>query len=392
MNWKVKLKNINNESTIIYVDGESKIEIEKEFKDEFVVSIKRNYEIIKKNITYRQLKDFVDEWKSLLTAGFDELSSLEIVKNSSYNRLVKTVLESILIDIYKGNTLDVAFLKHKKYFPEIFLDILKLSIESNDLSNGLLLLSNFLDEQIKNKDKMKNITLYPKIISLVIFTVICILSKFIIPSYVQLFNENKIELNKISDILLKVFIFVGENIVLIILTLILLFVVYKIMNRYSKLKKLINNIKNIIPFVNRSTKYLNTYLFCSMTNLLWLNNVNKTESLILVSKSIKDPIIKSKLEDVYRDVHMGLTISESFIKNNIFDNVLIKMFVIGEKNNMIDKNIENAVKYYHYKYQLYLKRMMTIIEPMLLIFISLFVLVIILVVFMPMMNAFKMVN
>ena len=89
---------------------------------------------------------------------------------------------------------------------------------------------------------------------------------------------------------------------------------------------------------------------------------------------------------------MGLTISESFIKNNIFDNVLIKMFVIGEKNNMIEKNIENAVKYYHYKYQLYLKRMMTVIEPLLLIFISLFVLVIILVVFMPMMNAFKMVN
>ena len=164
------------------------------------------------------------------------------------------------------------------------------------------------------------------------------------------------------------------------------------MKTNRKINRFVNNIKNMIPFLNRSSKYLNTYLFCSMTNLMWLNNVNKTESLLLVSKSMKDMNIKSKLEKAYEDVHMGLTISESFIKNNIFDNVLIKMFVIGEKNNMIEKNIKNAVKYYHYKYQLYLKRMMTIIEPLLLIFISLFVLVIILVVFMPMMNAFKMVN
>lgn len=392
MNWKVKLKNINNESRIIYVDAETKKEVENEFRDEFIISIKRNYELIKKRINYKQLKDLVDEWYSLLNAGFDELSSLEIVKNSSYNKLVKTVLESILIEIYKGNTLYKSFVKQNKYFPEIFLDILKVSIESNDLKNGLHLISNFLDEQIKNKDKMKNITLYPKIIGIVIFGVICILSKFIIPAYVELFKGNNIELNKISEILLDLFIFIGDNILIIIISLIILLFLYKLTKTNRKINRFVNNIKNVIPFLNRSSKYLNTYLFCSMTNLMWLNNVNKTESLLLVSKSMKDMNIKSKLEKAYEDVHMGLTISESFIKNNIFDNVLIKMFVIGEKNNMIEKNIENAVKYYHYKYQLYLKRMMTIIEPLLLIFISLFVLEIILVVFMPMMNAFKMVN
>lgn len=392
MNWKVKLKNINNESRIIYVDAETKKEVQNEFRDEFIISIKRNYELIKKRINYKQLKDLVDEWYSLLNAGFDELSSLEIVKNSSYNKLVKTVLESILIEIHKGNTLYKSFVKQNKYFPEIFLDILKVSIESNDLKNGLHLISNFLDEQIKSKDKMKNITLYPKIIGIVIFAVICILSKFIIPAYVELFKGNNIELNKISEILLDLFIFIGDNILIIIISLIILFFLYKLMKTNRKINRFVNNIKNMIPFLNRSSKYLNTYLFCSMTNLMWLNNVNKTESLLLVSKSIKDMNIKSKLEKAYEDVHMGLTISESFIKNNIFDNVLIKMFVIGEKNNMIEKNIENAVKYYHYKYQLYLKRMMTVIEPLLLIFISLFVLVIILVVFMPMMNAFKMVN
>lgn len=392
MNWKVKLKNINNESRIIYVDAETKKEVENEFRDEFIISIKRNYELIKKRINYKQLKDLVDEWYSLLYAGFDELSSLEIVKNSSYNKLVKTVLESILIEIHQGNTLYKSFVKQNKYFPEIFLDILKVSIESNDLKNGLHLISNFLDEQIKNKDKMKNITLYPKIIGIVIFGVICILSKFIIPAYVELFKGNNIELNKISKILLDLFIFIGDNILIIIISLIILLIFYKLMKTNRKINRFVNNIKNMIPFLNRSSKYLNTYLFCSMTNLMWLNNVNKTESLLLVSKSMKDMNIKSKLEKAYEDVHMGLTISESFIKNNIFDNVLIKMFVIGEKNNMIEKNIENAVKYYHYKYQLYIKRMMTIIEPLLLIFISLFVLVIILVVFMPMMNAFKMVN
>lgn len=392
MNWKVKVKNLNNEVNTIYVDSSSKEEVKKELRGNYILSIKRNYELIKKQLTYKQLRDLVDEWISLLNAGFDELTSLTIVKDSAYNKLVKTILESILLDIHKGNSLENAFLKQQKYFPMFFIDVLKIAIESNDLANGLLLISDFLDEQIKNKDKMKNISLYPKLIGVIVFIVVCILSKYIIPSYVDLFIGNDIELNKLSQFLIKVFVFIGNYLLYIIISLVSLIVVYKLFVRNQNVNKIIYNIKKKIPLINKSITYLNTYLFCSMTNLLWLNNVNKTESIMLVAKSTKDPVMKDKLNNAYRDINKGLSISESLKKNKIFDNVLIKMFVIGEKNNMMQKNIENAVKYYRYKYQVYLKRMMTIIEPLLLVFISLFVLLIILVVFMPMMNAFKMVK
>lgn len=392
MNWQVKTKNLNNEVNTFYIDSNSKEEVKKEIQDNYIISIKRNYELIKRQLTYKQLKEIVDEWISLLNAGFDELTSLKVVKDSAFSKLVKTILDSVLLEVQKGNSLENAFLKHEKYFPLIFLDVLKISIESNDLINGLLLISDFLGEQIKNKDKMKNMTLYPKLIGIIVFVVICILSKFIIPSYVDLFKGNNIELNSFSEFLINLFIFIGDNLFYIIGGIFIVFVLSKLLRRAQKVKSLLYYFKTKIPFINKSIMYLNTYLFCSMTNLLWLNNVNKTESLLMVAKSTKDPIMKYKLNCAYSDIHTGLTISESLIKNKIFDNVLIKMFVIGEKNNMMQKNIENAVKYYRYKYQIHLKSLITIIEPLMLVFISLFVLIIILVVFMPMMNAFKMVK
>lgn len=392
MNWKVKTKNISNELKTYYVDTDTKEDALMEFNDEYVVHISRNYEILKYKITYKQLKDVVDEWYSLLDAGFDDLNSLRIVKENCYHKKLKNVFDSILLDITKGNSVQKAFYKQKKYFPPIFMEVLNVSIKSNDLKNGLKLISNHLDDEIRNKDKMKNMTLYPKIIGIVIFVVICILSKFIIPSYVELFNNTNVELNKLSSILIKLFTFIGNNIFLIICSFLLIILVLIVLNRNQKFKLLFNNLKGRIPYFGKTIAYLNTYMFCSMTELLWKNHVNKIDSLKIVADGINDGKMRTKLYKAYNDVINGLSISESLIKYRIFDNVLIKMFVIGEKNNMMMNNIENAVKYYRYKYHSQLKRMLTILEPVLLLSMSVFVMIIILVVFIPMLNAFRMVG
>ena len=45
MNWKVKTKNMDNEIRILYLDANNKDEVRKEVQDEYIISIKRNYEI-----------------------------------------------------------------------------------------------------------------------------------------------------------------------------------------------------------------------------------------------------------------------------------------------------------------------------------------------------------
>ena len=392
MNWKVKTKNNDNEINTYFVDALNKEEVKKELSDEYILKIVKNYEIRKYKVSLRHLKDIVDEWKSLLDAGFDELSALKVVKDNCFQKKLKSILESVLLEIGKGNSLENAFYKQMKYFPLIFIEVINVSIQSNDLKNGLSLLSNYLDDEIKNKDKMKNMTLYPKIIGCLIFVVICILSKFIIPSYVELFINNDIELNKLSQILIKIFSFVGDNLLTVILCLIFFFLFIKILGRSNQYKALLTSIKRKIPFIGKSIEYLNTYMFCSMAELLWKNNINKTESLKIVANTINDSRMKDKLLNAYQDINDGLTISDALIKYRIFDSVLIKMFVIGEKNNMMLKNIENGVRYYRYKYQAHMKRTMTLLEPTLLIVMSLFVMIIILVVFIPMLNAFRMVS
>lgn len=392
MNWKVKTKNINNEIKTYYVDGETKNDVTKGFYDEYIISVVRNYEIVQYKITYKQLKDVVDEWLSLMEAGFDDLSALKIVTNNCYYKKLKNILETILFNILQGSSLDKAFEMHKKHFPNVFMEVLSVSIESNDLKNGLNLISGYLNDEIKNKDKMKNMTLYPKIIGIIIFVVICILSKFIIPSYVQLFKNNNIEIDNLSNVLIKTFSFIGNNIYLIVLSLLIGMFLFIIIKKNKKVELFLNSLKGQLPILKKTIGYLNVYKFCSMTQLLWKNNVNKIKALKIVADSLNDNKMRNKLNKAYNDVVNGLTISESLIKHHIFDNVLIKMFVIGEKNNMMIKNIDNAVKYYKYKYHSQLKRMMTVLEPLLLLVMSLFVMIIILVVFIPMLNAFRMVG
>lgn len=387
LNWKVKTKNLDNEIKTYYFDSDDKKNINVGNK-ELIIKISRNYEIFNYKINNKDLKDIIDEWLSLINAGFDELYSLEIVKNNSLKTKIQTILESIILDVKEGISLNDAFESKKKYFPSVFIEVLKVSIKGNNIKNGLLMMSEYLTDLISSMDKAKNITLYPKIISLVILVVVFVISKFIIPSYVELFIKNNVQLNGISTLLINFFVFVGNNMFFIILFLIGLVLILKSLSYTGFFSWLCR----YLPVIKNYKQYIDAYMFCSMTHLLWSSGVNKAKSVKLVGETISNKFLRKKLMLVYDDILNGSNLSESIKDNKVFDTVLVKMFYIGEQNNMIENNLKNAIKFYKYKYQFWVKRLLVILEPLLLVLLSIVVMVIILVIFIPMMNSFRMVG
>lgn len=363
---------------------------ELEYKGIFVEKINRDYHIFKsKKIKTELLLNFIEEWYNLEITKLTTQDCLEVIKDNCLNKKFKIVLTDILTNANAGMSLHECFREYNEYFPDIFLNQIINGIKVGNILDTLSLLKDYYKEQVIFQSKIKKSLIYPKLLVLILIGVIFVLSKFIIPSFYELFNVENDILNSFSLRILKFLIVLGDNYIFFLVGFFLIFIFLKQLVNKTRLKKVIDKLK-IYIFKKYYRLYI-TSIVSSTLFLYWNLGVNKIEALDMINKVIDNDYYKGKFSKSIEMIRSGMMMGESLDKIKIFDKTFTKMIKIGEKNNCINDNLYNAGIYYQNKLNGFVDNMIKLLEPLLILLISMFVLSIILIIFIPILNGFKVV-
>ena len=251
------------------------------------------------------------------------------------------------------------------------------------------MLIDYYKEQSDINSKMKSALIYPKILCVVFLGAFILVCKLIVPSFYSMFQDSNVELNKLTNFIFKFLMYIGNNLLWIGVMIISIFLIIKFLLKTEGFKKTFDQLK--LKLQKRKLTYYYSYLFTRIMCLLWSNGVGKIESIDYASSIIPNSLYKKKLYEVQDELSRGMLFGVSLENKKIFDLTLCKMLTVGEKSNFLEKNMENAAKYYHYRYSIILNKLVKLIEPLLIIVMALAIGFIIVVIFIPMLNAFKMV-
>lgn len=354
-----------------------------------ITRIAKNYHLFKdKPIKTHELINFIEEWYSLELARINTQESLNTIKNNTVNKKLRNVLQLILIDLNQGLKLSDAFDKRSEYFPKIFLEIIKVGIEKGEMEDALHTLLNFYKEQNDSNSKIKNALIYPKILLVVFFAAFLVICKFIVPSFYTMFTEAHVELSGLTYGIMKTLIFIGNNLFYILGAIIFVIILYTLLKKTNSFKYVKSKIE--LRLSKQKNLYY-TYLFCKTLNLLWHYGYSKIDSMNMVSLILTNSYISDKLNYVKEDIEKGMLIGDALNKWHLFDETLSKMLIVGETTNYLESNMNNAANYYHFEYSIKLNRFIKLIEPAIIVFMAILIGFVILVIFIPMLNAFKLV-
>ena len=391
-NYVFKGKNIKGDKVRGNISGLNKeiIYKELELKGIFVEKITRDYHIIKtKKIKSELLLNFIEEWYNLEITNLTTQDCLEIIKENSLNKKLKTVLTDILANANAGMALHECFREYNEYFPEIFLNQIVNGIRVGNIIDTLLMLKNYYKEQVIFQSKIKKSLIYPKLLGVILICVIFVLSKFIIPSFYELFSYENDILNSFSLKILKFLIFLGNNYIFFLIGIFLIFIILRQIFTKTSIKKVIDKLK--IYIFKKYCKLYITSIVSSTLFLYWNLGVNKIDALDIINDIINNDYYKSKFSKAIEMIRSGMMMGESFEKIKIFDRTFTKMIKIGEQNNCINDNLYNASTYYQSKLNSFVDNRIKLLEPLLILLMSMFVLGIILIIFIPIFNGFKVV-
>lgn len=320
----------------------------------------------------------------MLKGGFLVSESLETLKEEVKSKAFKKALEDILKRVLGGESLNQGLARHPKIFDSFYQNIIKLGEESGSLENNLKYLSSQIRSDYETKSKIKGAMLYPLIVIILALIISLVVTIFILPKIINIFTILEVQLPLVTVILIKSVSFLQKNWFFIIAGIIFLILIFKILKKFKIFRYYSDKLVLSLPIIGSIIKNLTLSRFSQSFYTLLKSGLPIIEGLELCSQAVPNEVFKRNLILVKLEVERGGRISQGF-KNfsETFPLIFSQMISVGEKSGTLEDSCHYLAKFYQEEVDSSVKNLSTILEPMLLILVGVFVAFIALAIITP---------
>lgn len=327
---------------------------------------------------------FAEHLSLLIKGGTTLNEALDILKEESKSKAFKKAIEKISKRIVGGESLNKSLAGHPKIFNKFFQNVVKVGEESGTLEENLKYLSFCLKNQYSLKQKVLGALIYPVIVIAVALVIVSGTMIFVLPNLFEKLNIINDELPLLTKALFAISIFLKESWILLIIAVLFLFLLYKILNYIKITRSIFHKIILSLPFFGVTSKNSSLAEFSRVFFTLLKSGVPILDALDICEETINHEIYKKHIKLVRAGSERGEKLSNSFKKfPKIFPSIFCQMVLVGEKSGTLEESMHYLAEFYEAESDSALKNFSAIIEPVLLIFVGLFVAFIALAIITP---------
>ena len=144
------------------------------------------------HVSVRQKAVFTHQLATLLRAGIRLSIALNTLSKQTENKYLASVIQQLRSDIEQSSSLSQAMAKHPRVFSQVYTAIVGAAEESGSLAETLSVLSKQLKTQAAVRTRVRGALVYPVFLLVVSAVVVCVLTIFVIPKFIELFvNVNQ---------------------------------------------------------------------------------------------------------------------------------------------------------------------------------------------------------
>jgi len=343
-------------------------------------------ETITNRISLRDKLLFCKQLATMIEAGFPILQALEVIETQTTNRSLKDRVSQISADLQQGHSFSSTIEKQGDIFSPVFINAVKAGEASGKLPYVLRKLADNMEQDYTFMSKIKSAVAYPIFLLVAMVGIGIIMLVKVIPQLEQIFKESDVELPWPT----KFFIWVSnvfQHYWWIILEL--LFLAYLAIRAWRKTesgKFTIDVMMIKAPILGPVMNLIYMSRFCRTFAILMSTGIPLLESIKIVSEAISNAVFKQALDEVYAQVEKGIPASTPLAKNKIFPPMIPNMMSVGEKTGKLDEILESLANYYELEVDNQMKKLSSLLEPVLIVIIGIGVAVMVFSIIMPIYN------
>lgn len=333
----------------------------------------------------KKKEQFYAEISLLLSAGTDIKTALELIVDETEKEKDRKLLENIKDDIINGLSFSEALKKTGK-FTEYEYYSLKVGEESSRVDIVLTDLANFFKRKVDQKRKLSSTLSYPIVLLCSAFGMVLFLLKFLVPMFQDIFKSFGKELPDITQFVVDASAAVSDYFLLIFLIVVGLIAFVYINKKKIWFRRITSKIILKIPVLGDMAQKIYLTRFCHSMNLLISARNPLLNSIQLVKKMIDYYPIQTALEKVEQDIMHGKLLNESMRNFSIFPKKMTSLIKVAEEVNKLDAIFKNLDEQYSKELEHKSEVFGKLLEPFIILFISVVVGFIVIAMYLPMME------
>ncbi len=310
----------------------------------------------------------------ILKSGVPVMRAIKIISGEINKEVLKKFLEQAIFKLKGGKSFSDILDEGKKFYNfKGFIPIIKMGEKTGNLGGSFLQISLNLERWIKIKNEIVNALIYPFLLICTSLVAIYIMLVYVIPRFEGIVKSFKVVLPFHTLILFKLSIFLNNNQQIILVTGILILLLVLIFIRNSNFKRFLNELTYKIPVVKNIKFSSESIHFLSSFSNLLSGGVPILESINLASESFTSEEIRNILRKVSLSLRKGELLADSIKEAGIFPEIIPNMLRVGEESGNLPEVLNELYNLFSERYLKKTKRLMNFLEPMVIIFIAIFI-------------------
>lgn len=321
------------------------------------------FELKRKRITNDDVLYFTSELADLLEAGVPLERSLTILADATDKKDVRKLVISVKDFIHGGKSLSEALGKYPDIFDKLYVNMIKVGELGGVLPGVLKRLGDFIERSRQIRKFIISSSIYPAILAFVGLVSVFILVTFVVPKFGQIFQDLNQPMPFMTKLILDVSLFIQKWWWLIFSVTVLAFLLFRFQIRKPEGKAWWDEFKLKLPMAGKFIRQVELGRFARTLGTLLESGVPILKGISLAGEVVTNSLIKKAVQELYKGVRQGRSLSLLMRKSDIFPSLMIHLVSVGEETGGLAKMLIKIADDFDDQVQSETKIFLNMLEP-----------------------------
>lgn len=342
-----------------------------------------------RKINAKSLSLTCQQFAIILKAGLPLVQAVDLVAGQCPDKNLAALLRQASEDVSNGWSLSYSFEQRgAKVLPVTFRETVRAGEESGDLQAAFQRMADYFERMNKTHESLVSALTYPAIVVVVAVAVIIIVMNFVIPTFSGMFEGMGVELPIATRALIAMSGFFQKHTLLLIAAVALVIFAVRLYGTTEKGGPALARLQLKLPLIGSIVRMTNASQFSHTMSTLLTAGMPILQSIEVSGRTMSNLCMARDVLDTLPGVEGGRTLGECMGYARELPPMLVQMTAVGEATGAMESTLEVLAAYYDNETDVKTKRAITLLEPMIIVILSIFVAFILVAVYLPMFSLY----
>lgn len=326
-----------------------------------------------KKMGRKDLLLFTQELHTLVKSGFPLDRSLTIISQIAENPVMRDLVQDILKEVKGGKSFSEALGKYPDVFPKVYINMVRAGEASGALEEILAHLRTYLVTSEDLRTYIVGATIYPILLSFVTLASITILTLFVIPKFIMIFEDIGVPFPLPLAILNGISTLISGYWWLILAVLVFLGVYLRRFRNSTQGRLKLDRWMLRIPLLGIVLRKLEVARFSRSLGTLLHGGVPLLQAMTIVREIIGNQSIALAIDPIRAGIKKGEGIAQPMKQSAVFPPLAMHLIEVGEETGKLDTMLHQVAETYDVEVRNSIKKLIAFFEPALIVLMGIMI-------------------